>query len=163
MFNLGKTQKGSILDIFLATVMLISIITGILIVYTVFNAFHTGMQGAGFSPTALQPSTSALTAIVNWNSLVLFIYIGVSLGCVISAFAVRTHPIYFLGFIIIQVLLLAITPIFQSVWLEIATNPGLTNAVVQFPFFGLIMNNLPMLAFVLSLLVAFAMFLFPGG
>jgi hypothetical protein len=159
-----KTHKGTIYDMLFLSVMLVMVMSGIVIVYYTFNQIHAGLQSAGLTPTELQPSENALEAIANWNSLLLFVYIGAGIGSVISAFAVRTHPIFFLAFLLIQVLTIALTPIYQDIYTAISSNPTLnTTATTVFPAYGQIMDYLPVITLILSCVIALAMFAIPTG
>lgn len=159
--DLTATKKGTILDVFYISVMFISIMVGIVVVYYTFNAFYAATAPV-FPAPAMAPQTNALATIVNFDNLMLFIIVGVNIGCIISAFAVRTHPVFFVMFIILQALLVALTPMLQSIWTAVIATPSLASAAAMFPYFALIMNNYPVIVLVGSILVGLAMFLFGG-
>jgi len=157
-----KTKKGTILDVFFITFFIVAALAAIIIMYAIFNQFHAAFQTAGINGTELQMSTDALSAISNFNVLMLFVYIGSGMACVVSAFAVRTHPIFFGIFVIVQILLLALTPILQDVYYAVTAEPALNSSMAQFPVFTNIIDYLPYATLILSALVALVMFALPG-
>jgi hypothetical protein len=156
-----QTLKGSIFDVAYLSVWVVASMAGIILVFAVFNSIHAALQASGMTGAALNMSSNGLAAISNWNTLIIFVYVGVSLGTVVSAFAIKEHPIYFFLFLIVQVLVLAITPALQAVYTAIASNSFLAVAVATFPYFAILVTNLPIFVLVLSFLVALAMYAMP--
>lgn len=159
---LTRTKKGSVIDIFYLSVVFSCVVMGIIILYYAFGLVYTGMVTAGFTPGELLGVTNFLQLTLDFDLLFLVIYVGAGLGAVISAFAVRTHPIYYIPFFLIQLIMLAVTPTLVGVYDEFYASPSINASTVQFTYTHLVMTNLPMLAFVLSVLIALAMFALPG-
>lgn len=156
-----KTKKGSILDLFYLCVIIVLIGVGLIVVHTVINEAHAALQSEGFTPTQLEPSEQSLTAILDQNVIFLFILIGSGMATVISAFAVRTHPVFFIMFFLVQVLLLAIIPSLTDVYTTAAATPQLNTSAALFNYVDDVLTGLPVIAMVLGLLVAIAMFALP--
>ena len=154
-----KTHKGSILDIMFITFFIAAAMITIILGYLVFGTINAEMTTAGLNTTMLE---SSLTAIGNFDELMLFVYIGCGVACMISAFAVRTHPIFFISFLIIQILFIALTPMIQDTFNAVADNPEVSASAAEFPIFQQIIDLLPTSSLILSILVALVMFAMPG-
>ena len=158
------TKKGTILDLFFITIVLIVVMLAVMLAFHTFNSVLSAFQSSGkFSAPLLNITTQSVQAIANFNYLMLFIWVGVGVASVVSAFAVRTHPIFFVFFMLLQVLLLAILPMFQSAYNTITSNPSFSSSITYFNWFSVIMSNLPIITLALSVLVALAMFALPNG
>lgn len=161
--NLFKTKKGSIQDLFFLTVMLLLLVIGVIIVYHVFGMIYTAMLGTGtFDPTAMLGLNNFLTMVRDYDLFFVLLYMGSGLGTVISAFAIRSHPIFFIGFFLIQVIFLAVTPTIQTIYQDFSASPDLNASVAQFGNTTILMNYLPLLSLFLSIIIAIAMFALPG-
>jgi hypothetical protein len=158
-----ETRKGTIFDIGFIAVSMFAVFIGIVIAFLVFGKINTELSASGFTPTQLQPLADSQSATSNFNVLGLLIFIGMGISAVISAFAVRTHPIFFIIFFIVQVVMVTITPMIQTAFTSITTSSAdMNTTMLSFPYFVQIMNNLPMITLILSSLVALAMFALPG-
>lgn len=143
-------------------VMFILVAIGILIVYHTIALMRTGLFDTGeFTATELQPADDALTAITDWNAIFAFIYVGVNLATAISAFMVRSHPIMFLVFFIIQVIAVFLSGQMITVWQTISTDAAFSTDILLFGWIDSIFANYGVMTLIFSLIVALAMMAIP--
>ena len=154
-----ETKKGGILDVFFLTFFVFAIMISIIVMFLVYGTINAAMIGQGLDTWFLE---SALDAILLFDGLMVFVYIGSGIAAVVSAFAIRTHPIFFFLFLLVQILLLSVTPILQGAFTDITTTDSVSVAAAEFPIFSLIMEFMPIIALVLSVVVALVMFALPG-
>lgn len=157
-----KTAKGSILDVWLLVVFIVCAGAFFLIMYTISSNIQGALTDAGFSETSLEMNAYAGSTLAQFNFWLTFISFGIGIASVVSAFLIRTHPIFFIFFFLVQVLLVAVTPIFQDVWDGFITVPELADAVATFGLVSIVIANLPVLTLGITCLVALAMFAVPG-
>jgi len=161
---LTATKKGTILDLFFIAIVLIVVMIAVILSFHTFNTILGALQSSeNFNNGELNITSQSVQTIANFNYLMLFIWVGVGVASVVSAFAVRTHPIFFVFFLLLQVLLLAILPMFQDAYNAISSNPSFSSSVTYFNWFAVIISNLPIITLALSVLVALAMFALPSG
>lgn len=159
-----KTHKGSVLDIVFLVVMLTLVAMGILIVYHTTSAIKTALVDGGINSTeSVQSFDSGLTAVADWNAIFAFVFIGVNLGTAVSAFMVRSHPIMFLVFFVIQVVAIFLSGQMITVWNALADDPTFATDVIVFSWVDVIFANYGVLTLIFSLLVALAMMAIPVG
>lgn len=154
-----KTHKGTIIDILFITFFLAFAMIAIVITYAILASVNTGMIDAGLNTSMLQ---SAMGAVNNFNELMIFIYVGCGAAAVISAFAIRTHPIFFVLFLLVQIFFIALTPMVQDTYNSVMATPSMNTTAASFPVFQNIIDYLPVATLVLSTLVALVMFALPG-
>ena len=87
--------------------------------------------------------------------LIPLILMGFALGAIVSAFLIKTHPIFFGITILLLIIQALITPFLTNTWTSIITaNSDLQTKALQFTFIIFVMNNMPLIAFVIACLVA---------
>jgi len=154
-------NKGSVLDIVFLTVMFTLIAVGILVIYQTTLLMSTAVQAAGINSTAeVAMMDASLTAVQDWNYIFSFVYVAVNLATAISAFMVRSHPVMFLVFFIVQVVAVVISGQMATVWNTIYSDPVFTGAVL-FTDMNAIFANYGVLTLIFSLVVALAMMAIP--
>jgi hypothetical protein len=158
-----KTQKGSIFDVLFLVVILTVVAAAIIIVYMVNSEVYSALSTAGFNSTQLQPAEDSINAIGDWNVIFVFIYIATGIASIISAFAVRSHPVFFIVFFLVQVLTLALTPTLQDVYTAVANTTSMAAAAANFGYMTTTISMLPVLTLAISTLIAIAMFAIPNG
>jgi hypothetical protein len=158
----SKTKKGGgAIDVMLLGFLIVAVMSGLLVMYQIFGTINASLATAGLTPAQLQPSNDSLAAIGQYNALMIFVYVVSGLGCVISAFAIRAHPVYFLLFAVVQVLMLALMPIIGGIYDAFAGSGSFALSLAVFPMFSIIASYLPIGSLVLSFLVALAQLAIP--
>lgn len=93
-------------------------------------------------------------------ALIPLILMGFGLGAIVSAFLIRTHPIFFGISILLLLIQMLVTPILTNVWSSIMTStPDLQAKAASLTFIVLIMDKLPLISFILACLVAVVSYL----
>lgn len=159
MFN-GRSNKGGILDAFFLTFAVVLAICGIVIVYYVIGSIQQSLDGdAAIPDSAMVSMNYGLGAVGLFDYLMVFVYFGSMIGAILSAFAVRTHPIFAAIFLLVQIFLVAISPMLSEFYNSIAVS--LPAASSMFPFTSWLISYLPIVTLIISLLIALAMFALP--
>jgi Ni,Fe-hydrogenase I cytochrome b subunit len=91
------------------------------------------------------------------------LFVGLQLATVVSAFAIKSHPIYFVVFFITQLIILNVVPIFTQLYTTVYDHPTFALYASQFNWVKLLIDNLTLLTMIFSFVVAIAMFGLPGG
>lgn len=155
-------MKGSIFDIIFLSVMFVVIASGLIITHYVFSQTRAELVAENFTAGELAMTDNALGAMADWNVIFLFLLVGSSMATVVSAFAVRSHPIFFIVFFLVQVVAVYLATPLQAVYTTITADPTMNASVALFPWITTTVSNLPLLTLAFSALVALVMFALPG-
>jgi len=141
-------------DGFLAIIVVFGFILTAVLSYTVLQALldNDAVQ------TQLAGQTDILEAAQNvillLDTLSLVVLFGIMLGGLISAFLVRSHPIFFIVSFILQIFLVAVSTMFSTVYDQIASNSLLSASANQFTVGALIISNAPLIILIFTALIA---------
>jgi hypothetical protein len=131
--------------------------------YVVGNQMYAGMQTAGFTPTELAPAGNVIGILGDMNHMLIYLFFGLQIATIISAFAIKSHPIFFFMFFIIQVIALILAPTMTDIYASFYNDPTLSMYSSQFSLIKALMDNLQIVMLAISILVGIAMFAFPRG
>jgi hypothetical protein len=77
-----------------------------------------------------------------------------ALGAIVSAFLIRTHPVFLAINIILLLVQMLITPMLTNMWSSLMfADPALLAEASTFTFALLLFDHLPLISFVMSVLV----------
>jgi hypothetical protein len=86
--------------------------------------------------------------------LIPLLMLGMTLGAIVSAMLIRTHPIFLGVSILLMVIQILITPALANMWQSIITaDAGISDTADTLPFLIFIFQNLPLITIVISFLV----------
>lgn len=86
--------------------------------------------------------------------LIPLLMLGMTLGAIVSAMLVRTHPIFLGVSILLMVIQVLITPMLSNMWQSlIFADSGISDTANTLPFLLFIFQNLPIITIVISFLV----------
>lgn len=152
-------SKG-FLDISLIIAGIFALILAIFIIisYNINQSMKTSMEQSGaISQTNIDMGMgNAQTAVKSFNIGFAIIIFGLGFADIISAFLIRTHPVFFVIFIILTILNGLIIPLFSNAYYSFATTSGLD--VSQFTLLDWIMKNINFLFAGFSFITAIVMF-----
>lgn len=144
-------------------VVMIPIIVGVVMIPTlvgwmILDEFDSA--GSGVNSAYLDDGKSAMSV---FNSMIIFMIVGIGISALILASQLRTHP----SFSVIAILLLAIfvslSAWLANVWWAIQNSGHLTTAANEMDNFTQIINNLPLIAAVMGVAIIIATFAKPYG
>jgi hypothetical protein len=149
--------------IYLIVAVFVIAITVVLGLY-IYDAFFTStMVTTTFTAEQIAVAAPVRTTIASFDYLAIFIVVGMGVMCIISAYLVRTYPIFFIMMFIAQMIVVGVSSIISNIWYQIAQTSQLvtiTNSLTWLPF---IFNNLPTIILVFSAAVAIVSYGSPQG
>ena len=115
-----------------------------------------------FVNTTVTDTTSRLLAVERsrtWDYGVLFIYIGMIISLMMTAYAVRVHVIFFWIYILISLIVLFLGVVLSNLWITMAENPTLSGTVARFPITNFILGSYAP-TIITGILMLFIIFIF---
>ncbi len=153
-------KKGSIQDLILIMVIITVFAVGTLVVYKISNELNTKFQEEDRldekGKTAFAQINNMYPSVID-NSFLLLV-IGLSLGALILAFMVRIHPVFFVGFVIVLVIIIFVAGVMSNIYLEIANDPEFTEVATNLTFITNIIGKLPLFIGIFGFLISIVMY-----
>lgn len=146
--------SDSIVMIILIIIILITAVMS----YIVLDEMQTIVSSSdlGINTTFFEQGKQGLLA---FDAMAVFILIGLGGGVVVSAFLVRTHPVFIVVGIVILGLQVMMSAMVSNVFIDIATSTTLiADTVDLFPVSAAVIQNLPLITLgfsALALMVSF--------
>lgn len=159
-------MKGSILDMSGVIIYVFIFAVILFAVYYMLSAFETTVSTVPMFSTnagAMATLDSGLTAIVGMDSLLAFVIFMFCLIAIISAFLTPTHPIMFVIFFLLTLILIPVSAMFANMFEEMYTVGPLAGQEVHFPITLLIFQWLPKITIIMSLGIGIVMYIRGGG
>jgi hypothetical protein len=100
--------------------------------------------------TTIRDNTQSFMDNLDW--ILLCLYIGLHLSIIVLAFLLRTHPVMFIVSLGILIIMMLIAPVLSNYFNTIITNNSFTAIANNFPMTSYIMDHLPFLEFIWSIL-----------
>lgn len=159
--RLGK--KGSLDDLVYIMGVILVFAISIIIIYKFVNAFSDGMDNLGDDIEGINDSRQAVNDIESIfpgtiDNTFLFLAIGLSIAAIIMAMMVRIHPIFFIFYFILLVIVIFMAGVFSNIYGEVATNPQLSDVANNLIFTTHIMRFLPIFVGVVGFVLAIVMY-----
>ena len=157
----GKSKKADVQSIFVM-ILILFMIGVVAIVFT--RAFNDILPEIKAEINESSPSAEAAIEKVETQTpilldyLFLAVFIGMSLGVIISSIYVDVHPAFIIVFILGWIMMVGIGAIIANVFTEITEEEELVATAVDFPFTIWIMHYFPILAFALGMLVIIVLY-----
>jgi hypothetical protein len=107
-----------------------------------------------FTAEQLQPITYVQTALGYLDYLIVFIVALYFVAAMVTAYYVRTHPVFYVAMLIVQIIIIAVSALISNLWISIASNPILLPITNTLVFLPLVLGNLPVITLVLSSIIA---------
>lgn len=139
-------KKGNVEDVLTIAVVFF---TSAVVLYTLFYVGDTIRSNVVIAPT-INESAKAVAAINGISSVtsrldyvLLFLFIGLLLGMIVSSYFVGGHPIFMLFYGIIACIAVFISAVLANCWESITASAGLVAVLTSFPITNHIVLNLP--------------------
>ncbi|KKN27130.1 hypothetical protein LCGC14_0867800 [marine sediment metagenome] len=159
-FTARKNKKGSLQDLLVIMVLVVAFAVGTLIVYKVSDEINTKFQeSTDITPqgkTAFSKINNMYPGVID-NSFLLLI-IGLCIVALSLAMMVRVHPIFFVFFLIVFIIVIFLCGVFSNIYLEIANNEEMSDVAGNLKFITNIMGKLPLFIGILGFLLAGVMY-----
>lgn len=143
-------------------------ITATVFVFILAFLFLVGL----YLTTKLQlTGNSTITTYVNYShsamsgmdSLAPFFIIAISLGLIFSALMINSHPIFFFAMLFVNVAFVVISIGLSNAWTSSITGSALASTANSMTNFTAMMQYLPIIAMVISIIFAIALFVKGGN
>lgn len=105
-----------------------------------------------------------LQAVGSFDTILVFIVIGLTIAVAISAYFIQTHPVYFVASVLMIILFMVLIPVFSNVYEKVESNDAMADAAVEFDITSTFFDNLPTFFFVMCMVVVIALYAkYKGG
>lgn len=152
-------RRGDVTDIPVIAILVIIIAMTSIIGVMIINQVRTSDD---FQEVATNESLEAMaqaeTAMGMFDSLLVFLFFSAIAVGVISAFLVAAHPVFFVLYMIVMLIMAALTTVFANIYYEFASSSLISAYSNQFTWTDLLMQNLPLTVLVGMILIAIVMF-----
>lgn len=152
-------QKGDVMDVPVIGILVIVMAFTAIIGTMVLNQLRTDPS---FNDTMPEEAKTAMeqaeNATLMFDMLIVFLFFSAIAVGVISAALVPAHPVFFILYFIVMLIMAALSTIFSNVYYEFASSPLISAWSTQFPWIALLMQHLPQVTLVGMVLIAIVMF-----
>jgi len=160
-------NKTGVISMPLIIIILLVASISMIMLGFVWGKFNDAVKDeAGFQDNATQAAlANTTTTFANFDITMFSIFIGFVLVLIITSFLIRTNTIFVAIMIIFLVLLVVFSMIISNVWDGIVTGDAelQTSVELNYPRTNFIMNNLPILMFIVDIMALIALFGKRGG
>jgi hypothetical protein len=147
-------MKGNITDTIFIVAMVFTFIVTCVLCYTILDKF--GTQTAGFLNQT--PVTAGKQALNILDYAAAGLLIGAALFSAISAYFIRTSPVFFIFGVIVLMVSVYAAALVSNVGYDIFNSSALSTAALTFPISMNIMQYLPYYVAILGIIIIIAMF-----
>ncbi len=160
-----KSKKASIVDLIFVGILLLSFAFGALIMFKIADEFNTKFQESpqiakydleNRSKDAFEEIRGLYPGVV--DNTFLLLTIGLSIAALIFAFMVRIHPVFFVFYIILLIIVIFLSGVFSNIYLEAANQAEMSALAEELIFMTHIMNLLPFLIGVIGFVMAIVLY-----
>ena len=156
-----KSKKANLMDLVIVVgVILLGFSIAILVGFKVSTELNTKFQADADIPVegkaAFNQINDFYPGVID-NSFLL-LAVGLSIVALILAMMVRIHPIFFVFYILILVIVIFICGVFSNIYLEMANSPELIDIADQLTFTTHVMYSLPFIVGIFGFLLAIVMY-----
>jgi hypothetical protein len=154
-------MKGFIGDIFI----ILAVILAFFILAVLGNAVLTqASQNSALNQTTESNSMllMGINTVRGFDMLLIIITFFMFLGSVMAAFMVRSHPVFFIVMIIVQLIAILVSSVIANVAFSFATNPAVSTYAENFPLSLTLLSFLPHVSLVFSAIISIVMLARPS-
>ena len=160
-------KKGTIADLFYVVVVLFTLFIILITSYKVFDDITIEMNASRNDGMMSDQSIDMMTSnkdryITIFDYAFLFIFGGLQLALLISAFWIRTHPMYFVVALILIALLAFVTFQISNIADEFGMDSDYVGIYEEFNIMRYIMRNLPILEIIFGFVTLIVLYM-KGG
>lgn len=163
--KLLKSKRGNLLDILWVGIFLfafaLTVVIGWLVLTSVNDAFQANDQIGIEGQQIINDSTNRYVAV--FDGIFMFFLVAVSIMVIVSAFWIKTHPIFFGVSLVVLVIFVFLFNIFGDVFMEVGSNPALVNYTNSFSIIPFVMDNYATLLAVLGFVAVVVLFAKASG
>ncbi len=156
-----KNKRGSIQDVFFFVIFVVGFALFLILVSYVMNEVSGELLESKLNESEAARNalgyTETLTA--QFDSVWLFVFVGLLMGVLISSFMIKSHPIFIPIYIIFLGVAVLVGVIMNNIYLDFTANATLAATAATHVFANAIINNYVLVIIgvgVLSMIIIFA-------
>ncbi len=155
-----NNKKGSFFDAFFIVGFIFVMGITILLGGQILNSINDVVDGNNLfeqkSQDVITKQSEKYRSV--WDSVFLFIFVGLFIASIISSLFIDTHPAFFFVTIIAMTILVFLTAILSNIYEQFAINPSLIDTSQTYVFIPFIFSKLVELTIGLGLLILLALY-----
>lgn len=162
-------KKGNFQDVLFIMAILFATLVALVILYYIWGQVSPELTASidsalpagetSFNVTALNANIG--TGILMFNPLVAFFLVGLIVFVVIAAFQIGSHPVFFFLSIFILAIFILVAVVFSNTYQSIIETDELAASSAEFTVSNLIMEYLPYIMLIITILVMIVLFAKP--
>ena len=153
-----NAKRGFLADYFIMLILILFIgIFAVVMAYALSLMQNTG------NPLLDTSMKNAYDGIFSFNSVAPFVIVALGLALIGSAFLVRTQPIFFILFFVVQIIFAFLSIFLSNAWMGMFSNNAMSSTAALFTGWTLIISNFPFISILLGVIFAIAVFAKGGG
>lgn len=159
-------KKGSIQDILYIAVFLLAFGMCVYIGMYIFKSFNEteSTQQIMFNTTVGNfTAGKAMQTLKMYDLFFPMVMIGLTIGTIILAFYIRTHPALFIAFIIILMVTVLVSAVLSNIFEDFSNETSFETVRGYYPVMNYLMGNLPIIILIIGFIVAIVLFGTSGG
>ena len=145
-------KKGVLFELITILVIFVMFVIGVMIAYKFVTDFNANNS---FESGSLSQNITGLgiNAIKGFDSLAVFLLIGLTIYVIVSAFFIQTHPVFFIIGILGLLVLLTLTGLMSNLINGISGQSEFSGYSSNFVIIPYIINHLPLFFAIIGVLV----------
>ena len=151
-------------DAMFMMVIFFAVVVIFIFVFYVYSQLAPALQKQ-FNPTDNQSNiqgkiaSSTNSAFINLGNILAFVFFGIGIAAIISAFFVDTSPVFFIVSMFILGIQIMIAVLLHNVFFTIVQQAVLLPIIAQFPLLATVFEYYPMFTFVMALGIVIALYM----
>lgn len=160
MKRIGRNKRGSIQDLFYLAFALFAFSLIMLVSYKVVEGVNTQFQAHADIDSHGKSASNQITDMFPgvFDNSFLFLVIVLAILALAFAALVRVHPIFFVPYTILLVIIIFLCGVFSNVFQEVAGHPDFIILSDKLVFTSHIMEYLPLIVGVIGTILAIVMY-----
>jgi flagellar biosynthesis protein FliQ len=155
--GLKSNKKGNVgRSLFLLLAFIFSLAVSIAIGWYVFSSIRTGflnMDMVSSNPNATAMLNYGRVAFLNFDSLFVFMIVGLLIANIVAVIQIKTHPLFFFISLLALVIAIVLAAQFSNIFENIIAEDELLNFSADFPIITHFMDYYPMYFLVMGILI----------
>jgi len=156
-------ERGSLLDIIPAIVVLTAVGIAVLFGYLVLDEFDQNFDYENRTETFNQTIDRTQTTLQSFDYMLVFVMGGLFISTILLAFFIPSHPALFAVSFILLAVIVMLGGIYSNMFVKIADASPIQTTTNQFPILYQTMKNLPMIILGFGAVLAIVMYSSTGG
>jgi hypothetical protein len=151
-------MRGSTLDLLELIVIFFAFSVISIISLYLMTEFNAGVQGMFTSNVSYDVLNQTVDTMKGFDAAGVFVFFGIATGIIISAFLIKSHPVFFVISIFVLAFVIVVAAQISNVFIEFGRADEIIASANEFSLTIQIFNNLPTIIMVLGIIVSIVMY-----